>query len=264
MSVRRSITRSLLAPIALTMTALTAGAAFASPLGAQGRQLFQWNGRVEREMHITMRGFNGRASTGRYEARGTLRLVNALPRDEGHVLVRVEQGRADVDVVQQPSARNGYTAIVRVRDFSRRDERIRLAAFWRPENEGWMRGPRRDDSRGDERWEDRDYGSRTALRWSGEVDSELEIRIRGNSVRYHTPSGDVLRDVRVDASRGIPREEGEITIASQRGRGSVTVVEQPSARNGYTAVIRVRDPQGGYGQYDFDVLWRDRDARRRF
>jgi len=25
--------------------------------------------------------------------------------------------------------------------------------------------------------------------------------------------------------------------------------------NGYTAVIRVRDPQGGYGLYDFDLTW---------
>ena len=37
--------------------------------------------------------------------------------------------------------------------------------------------------------------------------------------------------------------------------GDVTVIQQPTARNGYTTVIRVEDRSGGYGRYDFDLRW---------
>jgi hypothetical protein len=36
----------------------------------------------------------------------------------------------------------------------------------------------------------------------------------------------------------------------------VYVVQQPTERNGYSAVVRVRDPQGGFGNYDFELAWR--------
>jgi len=45
-------------------------------------------------------------------------------------------------------------------------------------------------------------------------------------------------------------------IAQHQGRGTVYVAQQPTAYNGYTAIIRVRDPQGGYGYYDFEVDYR--------
>src|SRR5439155_1197050 len=39
------------------------------------------------------------------------------------------------------------------------------------------------------------------------------------------------------------------------GRGQVDVVQQPTARNGYTAIVRVRDPQGGAGNYRINAFW---------
>ena len=44
---------------------------------------------------------------------------------------------------------------------------------------------------------------------------------------------------------------------------SVSVVQQPTSWNGYTAIIRVYDPRPSYGYYSFDVSWRDTYARRR-
>ena len=37
---------------------------------------------------------------------------------------------------------------------------------------------------------------------------------------------------------------------------TLVVIQQPTAENGYTAVLRVRDPKPGYGHYTFDVNWR--------
>jgi hypothetical protein len=47
------------------------------------------------------------------------------------------------------------------------------------------------------------------------------------------------------------------------GRGDVSVVQQPTARNGYTAIIRVNDPRPRYGRYVFDVSYRSTFASRR-
>lgn len=252
--------RKLFAALSL---ALLAGAA--SPLAAQGRQLFQWSGRVQQETYITVRGANARVREGRYESSGSLRLHSALPRDDGRVMVRLERGSADVDVVQQPSRRNDYTAVIRVRDNARRNDRVQVSAYWRPEYDGRFGdgdGPwGRIDDRADRRDDRRDLGARSAFRWSGRVDNEVEIRLQGRSASYRTLSGAALRDVRLEAHQGLPREEGIVTIMQRQGRGTVSVVEQPTAHNNYTAVIRIRDPQGGASSYDFDVVWRDGDRR---
>jgi citrate lyase beta subunit len=51
-----------------------------------------------------------------------------------------------------------------------------------------------------------------------------------------------------------------VTTVSARvaraGRGTVEVVQQPNASNRWTAVIRVHDPQSGYGHYDVEAFWR--------
>ena len=46
------------------------------------------------------------------------------------------------------------------------------------------------------------------------------------------------------------------TVRINEGRGDVFVAQQPQQWNGYTTIIRVRDPQGGYGHYDFSILRR--------
>jgi hypothetical protein len=55
----------------------------------------------------------------------------------------------------------------------------------------------------------------------------------------------------------------QVFVTDVNGRGSVSVVQQPSSYNGYTAVIRVYDPRPGYGDYGFDLNWRDNYSSRR-
>jgi hypothetical protein len=70
-----------------------------------------------------------------------------------------------------------------------------------------------------------------------------------------TLRGESTRGVRSSiAGRGLS-DYATVDVRQLEGRGSVTVVQQPSARNGYTAVIEIRDPRSGYGYYDFDVVW---------
>jgi len=281
---RRSIRTLITLPASITAIAVSA-----STVLAQGRPLFDWSGRVDREVRISMRGREARTqSVGRNEGqRSRLDVATALPAREGRVFVRVEDGRGDVDVIQQPAARNDYTTIVRIRDRSNGNDVYRISAYWAPDQNGNVRDnyparPGRDD---DGRWNDRDgrrddrddrrddrggwgrdndrYG-RDVLQWSGDVDDALEIRIQGDRVDYRTLSGKTVRNVRANLTRGgLPRNDVQVVVTDLTGRGSVSVVQQPSSWNNYTAVIRVSDPRPGYGDYRFDISYRTEYSNRR-
>jgi hypothetical protein len=289
---RRSTRNLITLPLSLAALAVSA-----SSLLAQGRPLFDWSGRVDREVRISMHGRDARAQSASRSPvdRSRLSVASALPQQDGRVTVRVQDGRGDVDVVQQPSARNDYTMIMRIVDRSSGTDNYRVTAYWTPDqyrsdnghgtwdgrNEsGYPTRPSRDrddrDNRGNNGGWGRGNGNGNggwgrggsndvnALRWTGDVDDALEIRIQGNRVDYRTLSGKSVRNVRADLGRGgLPRNDVQVFVTDVNGRGSVSVVQQPSSYNGYTAVIRVYDPRPGYGDYSFDLNWRDNYSNRR-
>jgi hypothetical protein len=257
--------------IALPLLALSAPA-----LMAQNRTLFTWTGRVDREMQITMRGRDVWTNGADRDDRGRVSVESMLPRTDGYVRVQALDGRGDVFVVQQPSASNSYTTIVRVTDRSSGSDRYRVAAYWddrysdnrggygrrdgddggygRSDNGGWGNGsgaPSRVDprDRSNGGWNNGSYGSGTALRWSGNVDGEIEIRLQGRRMDERVLSGGDIRNERSSVVGDMPRRNAQLFISQSSGRGQ-------SAYNGYTTVIRVRDPQGGYGFYNFEVDYR--------
>jgi hypothetical protein len=285
MTMQRLIQRS----IPLAAVALIAAAPFVQ---AQRQEIFEWNGRVDREIQITMRGsqlatrYLSNTETGRARSR----VIAQLPRQDGEVVVQLLNGRGDVNVIQQPSAQNGYTTIVRLTDRASGADDYRIAAYWQgysngdvyrrndrmPGNagngRGLGRGRVRDRNDADDR--DRDdrngrgvydrngntngqYGNQTVLHWSGNVDGELELRIQNGRVAYRTLSGAQPTSIRADGANTSAMRSGmQVAVAQNQGRGTVTIVEQPTSYNGYTTVVRVRDPQGGYGFYDFDLIAR--------
>jgi hypothetical protein len=133
----RSVRRFFIAALVPMTVAASAGTAAAQYGRQQQRQssrneLFEWQGRVDREIRIEVRR-NGASliEVGSNErARRSVRTVSALPSRPGTVYVRVLEGRGKVDVIQQPSARNGYTAVVRLRDPAGGASRYRIAAYF--------------------------------------------------------------------------------------------------------------------------------------
>ena len=287
---RRSTRNLMTLPLSVAAIAVSASSLF-----AQGRPLFDWSGRVDREVRIMMHGRDARTQTTSRSpvTRSRIDVATALPQRDGRVTVRVQDGRGDVDVVQQPSARNDYTTIVRIRDRSSGIDNYRVTAFWMPDNNGngswddrdnypnrpgrdrddrddpggWGRGNGGNGGYGNGGWGNGGYGNnsfRDVLRWTGDVDDAVEIRIQGDRVDYRTLSGKSLRNVRANLlSGGLPRRDVQVVVSDESGRGTVSVVQQPSSYNGYTAVIRVYDPRPGYGDYRFDVSWRDGYSNRR-
>lgn len=271
MIMNRSMSRMVAWSLPIVLSAATR-------LPAQGRQLFAWSGHVDREVQITMRGRDVWTSgADRDDQRfNRVRVASPLPQTDGFVRVQSLDGRGEVAVIQQPTARNGFTTIVRVRDRGAGADNYRLVAYWdgrygdgrygRDDDDdggGWRRNngvPPRVDSRdrGNGGWNDGNggWGSGTAMHWSGNVDNEIEIRLQGRRFDERTLAGGQPYDQRTSVVDGLPNRDVRLVIAQRQGRGTVYVAQQPSAYNNYTAVIRVRDPQGGYGYYDFDVQYR--------
>ncbi len=271
-----------LTPAALVMTLASAPSAAALP--PADRTLFTWNGTIDREVVITIRGRNIQTSGSGLDASFAPRLDvrDGLPREGGLLAVRKVDGRGDVDVLEQPSPRNNYTARLRVRDPRGGRDNYRLIVSWiplgfggvdrrnddrrdnDPRDDDWRDNDRRNDGRrndrgrGNDDWNDRNRGRSSGnLAFRGDVDDVLDIRIQGRQVEYITRSGKRVKNVRADIDGfGLPQRPVRLDLDVSRGRGSVIVLQQPNPRNGFTAVVRVVDKRSGYGGYDFDLRWR--------
>lgn len=244
----------------ITHTSIIGGIALAlgafAPARAQQRQVLQWSGRVDQEIRLTISGGRVTSTNIGPSEPGTRasNVVSPIPHTDGEISVGVLEGRGQVDVLQQPTSRNGYTAIIRVRDPQGGTGAYRLNAFWQPSAAGEVERPYgppggRDHGIG------RDLGNRVALMWSGDVDDNLEILLQPSGISYRTLRGASPRGVQSALTR-MPRSDAELEVNQTEGRGQVVVTQQPTAENGYTARIRVRDPQPGFGHYAFNVTWR--------
>ena len=118
------------------------------------------------------------------------------------------------------------------------------------------RDPRYDPDRRDDRGYGYGYGGRREVyEWAGVVDKEIQIQLRGNRA-YVRPIGEGdNRQSRGRIVNGLPPQAGNLVIQRLEGRGEVSVIEQPSARNNYTATFRIRDPRGGADRYRVAVYF---------
>jgi BON domain-containing protein len=92
--------------------------------------------------------------------------------------------------------------------------------------------------------------------WSGVVDGVEEIIFSGSSSSVRHLSGKPAREVRASFSAPIPRSVVNLDLVSTRGRGSIAIAQQPSAANGYTAIVRVDDSgKGSDRRYEFTLRW---------
>lgn len=243
------ILKSIIGGGALSLGALASA-------GAQQRQVFQWAGRVDQEIRLTISGRN-LTSTNIGPSEPGARLANVvspIPRTDGEITLGVVEGRGEVDVLQQPTARNGFTTVIRIRDPQGGAGAYRINGFWQPSAGGEVERPY-GPPYGRGRGMGRDLGNRVALMWSGDVDDNLEILLQPSGISYRTLRGAQPRGVQSAINR-MPTSDAEVEINQTEGRGQIVVTQQPTAENGYTARIRIRDPQPGYGHYAFNVIWR--------
>ena len=93
------------------------------------------------------------------------------------------------------------------------------------------------------------------FRWKGRVDGVVEILIQGRSVRIHHLEAKPIQEQDYRFSASLPNWDVEVELEKIEGRGRVRLMEQPSARNEYTAVVRIEDDKGGDDDYEFELAW---------
>lgn len=268
-----------------SVSAVITGAALVlvSAAAAQAqRHVFEWTGPVAHDADIIISGGSylvTRSDSNARAPRGKSKLT-AMPSRDGVVSVSVEEGRGIVEVVQQPQRENAFTAVIRILDTLSGTGTYRINANWQAVAAGEVSPFEKESLRqaaGMVRFERERFGEaggevsrfenesvrerelrlgrRVALMWSGDVDSELLIVIRPEGVTYETVRGEAPRAIQSAISR-MPTPTSILEINQIVGRGEASVKQQPTPENGYTAIIRVRDPQPGFGHYNFMAMWR--------
>lgn len=93
------------------------------------------------------------------------------------------------------------------------------------------------------------------MTWRGRVDTEILLEVRGNSVTEKNVAGKSFNNGKFTFSAPMPARELNLKVTNKKVRGTVELVERPSAGNGYTTVLRIRDPQRDAADYEFELIW---------
>jgi hypothetical protein len=92
--------------------------------------------------------------------------------------------------------------------------------------------------------------------WSGMIDGVDEVIISGSSASVRHMNGNPPREVKASFSAPVPRSPVSVALLSTNGRGVITIVQQPSAANGYTTIVRLDDSaKSGDKRYEFTLRW---------
>ena len=98
-------------------------------------------------------------------------------------------------------------------------------------------------------------GQQELFEWQGPVDREIRIQMSGNRAVVERIGNNERAGGRVRTFAGTPAQDGIVTIQQSQGRGTVDVVQQPTRGNGFTTIVRLRDPQSGVGMYRIAAFW---------
>src|SRR3990167_7162464 len=88
------------------------------------------------------------------------------------------------------------------------------------------------------------------------IDGEAEVSVRGDMVYLRTVNGRDGRDEGSECNEPLPDRLVEgFGFEVRDRRGDIVLLSEPSRRNGFRAVVRIRDNEGGEGRYHFRLSW---------
>jgi hypothetical protein len=93
------------------------------------------------------------------------------------------------------------------------------------------------------------------MTWKGRVDDDVRIRVRGGTADVETIGGTPYYDGQPNFSNSLPSRRVTVRVNKIRGRGEISIEQQPSRENDFTAVVRIRDSRGGASEYEFELVW---------
>lgn len=103
-------------------------------------------------------------------------------------------------------------------------------------------------------WDPRAREGRCEIRvW---VDNRAEVRMRGDGIFVKTVEGARGHDEGSQCSQPLPYNNvRNFQVRQTAGRSQVSLAQEPSRMNNYTAMIAIEDRQGGGDSYAFEVTW---------
>jgi hypothetical protein len=89
-----------------------------------------------------------------------------------------------------------------------------------------------------------------------QVDDQVEVSVRRDLVSIRTLSGREARDDGSECNEPLPdRDIQGFNFEVKDSRNEIRLLDEPNRRNGFTAFVRIRDNDGGYGRYHFRLTW---------
>jgi hypothetical protein len=201
-----------------------------------------------------------------------------------HFRVERIRGKGRVLLVENPADRNQFQAWIRVDNDSPSADAYEIRVTWRENDGGGANGQNelRLTPRGNPpRWTPPgtdvsagslagrplssydndplryDGGSSGTLEFRGQVDEVVEFLVRADRLHVVLVSGQKVKLERFRFSQPLPAEVmPTVALEKKDGRGTVELLEEPTATNAFTARIRVSDPQGGADRYHWILSWR--------
>lgn len=102
------------------------------------------------------------------------------------------------------------------------------------------------------------YGQDTGGKvfWRGTVDDKVQLVIRGDKLEQRNVSGQPQADGNYSFTAILPERAVTVSIPRIEGRSKkVTVVQQPTAENQFTAIVEIHDDGGGAREYLLEIAW---------
>lgn len=169
------------------------------------------------------------------------KLSAPLPeRDLRLELIKVE-GRGDIRLVGEPSAANNWTASVLLDDGDKRGaSRYSFEVRWERPRDIRLGGTGRPLA---------------TLSWSGWVDDDDVLVVRGQDIAIEHRSGRPVRGDKAVFSAPLPSRAVQVSVEKLEGRGRVAILEQPTAANDFQLKVHIDDPKGGDDFYRIELKW---------
>jgi hypothetical protein len=93
------------------------------------------------------------------------------------------------------------------------------------------------------------------MSWKGRVDDDVRITIRGGTADVETIGGTPYYNAQPNFSASLPPRRVNVRLTNKKGRGEIYIEQQPSRENNFAVVVRIKDPRGGAGDYEFELEW---------
>jgi len=92
--------------------------------------------------------------------------------------------------------------------------------------------------------------------WNGMVDADVQLSVRKTRLFTKTLGGKTYSNGIYSFSSSLPKQNRiRVGVRIKKGRGEAHVIQQPDQTNNFTAIVEIRDSEGGAKPYSLEIYW---------